>query len=153
MKTRKIILLAFTLGCVFTAYAVDAITNNNSKGEKSMVTVLNNADFLQKVYNYEANPKEWKFEGDKPVIVDFYATWCGPCKSLAPIMEEIAEEYNGKINIYKVDVDKEMRLAAVFGIRSIPTLLFIPKNGEPKLSQGVLPKDTLKEIIEKELLK
>lgn len=68
-------------------------------------------------------------------------------------MEEIAEEYNGKINIYKVDVDKEMRLAAVFGIRSIPTLLFIPKNGEPKLSQGVLPKDTLKEIIEKELLK
>ena len=116
-------------------------------------TQLNKDQFLKKVYNYEANPKEWKFEGDKPCIVDFFATWCGPCKALAPVLEELAGEYAGQVDFYKVDVDQAEDLAGAFGIRSIPTLLFIPLKGQPQITQGALPKQQLKEIIEKELLK
>ena len=135
----------------------NATTNeqsNKSKIEKKMAaTQLNKEEFLKKVYNYEANPKAWKFEGDKPCIVDFFATWCGPCKALSPVLEELAEEYAGKVDFYKVDVDKAEDLAGAFGIRSIPTLLFIPLKGQPQITQGALPKQQLKEIIEKELLK
>jgi thioredoxin 1 len=135
----------------------NATTNeqsNKSKIEKKMTaTQLNKEEFLKKVYNYEANPKAWKFEGDKPCIVDFFATWCGPCKALSPVLEELAEEYAGKVDFYKVDVDKAEDLAGAFGIRSIPTLLFIPLKGQPQITQGALPKQQLKEIIEKELLK
>ena len=128
--------------------------SNKSKIEKKMTaTQLNKEEFLKKVYNYEANPKAWKFEGDKPCIVDFFATWCGPCKALSPVLEELAEEYAGKVDFYKVDVDKAEDLAGAFGIRSIPTLLFIPLKGQPQITQGALPKQQLKEIIEKELLK
>ena len=128
--------------------------SNEPKTEKKMeATQLNKDQFLKKVYNYEANPKEWKFEGDKPCIVDFFATWCGPCKALAPVLEELAGEYAGKVDFYKVDVDQAEDLAGAFGIRSIPTLLFIPLKGQPQITQGALPKQQLKEIIEKELLK
>ncbi len=96
--------------------------------------------------------KEWIYEGDKPAIVDFYATWCGPCKRVAPILEELAEEYDGKIVIYKVDTDREPELAKAFGITSIPTLLFIPKAGEPQATQGALPKEAFKKAIEEFLL-
>lgn|SRR5574344_1178457 len=144
-------------GCVNATNKSETITNNqsnNPKTEKKMATThLNKADFLKKVYNFEANPKEFKFEGNKPCIVDFYATWCGPCKALAPVMEELAGEYDGKLDIYKIDVDQEEELAATFGIRSIPTLLFIPMSGKPQIVQGALPKQQLKEIIDKELLK
>ena len=109
---------------------------------------LTKTEFLNKVYNYEANPNDWKYEGDKPCIVDFYATWCGPCKALAPVLEELAKEYDGKIYIYKVDVDKEEELAATFGIRSIPTLLWIPKDGKPTVTQGAMPKTELKKMID-----
>lgn len=109
-------------------------------------------EFLSKVYNYEANPETWKFEGDKPAIVDFYATWCGPCKALGPVLEELAEEYGGKLDIYKVDVDKEQELSSVFGIRSVPTLLFIPRSGEPSMSSGAPSKPQLKKIIDEHLL-
>ena len=114
---------------------------------------ITKADFLAKVVNYEANPTEWIYLGDKPCIVDFYTTWCGPCKRLAPIMDELAKEYAGEIYIYKVDTDKEQELAAVFGIRSIPTLLFCPMKENPQIAQGALPKEQLKEAIEKVLLK
>ncbi len=114
---------------------------------------ITKAEFLKKVANYEANPTEWKYLGDKPCIVDFYTTWCGPCKRLAPIMDELAKEYAGEIYIYKVDTDKEQELAAVFGIRSIPTLLFCPMGENPQIAQGALPKEQLKEAIEKVLLK
>lgn len=114
---------------------------------------ITKAEFLKKVVNYEANPTEWKYLGDKPCIVDFYTTWCGPCKRLAPIMDELAKEYAGEIYIYKVDTDKEQELAAVFGIRSIPTLLFCPMGENPQIAQGALPKEQLKEAIEKVLLK
>ena len=113
---------------------------------------LTKETFLQKVFNYEQN-KEWKFEGEIPALIDFYADWCGPCKMIAPILEELAEEYKRKINIYKVDTEDEQELAATFGIRSIPSLLFIPLNEQPQMAAGALPKDALKDIIEKVLLK
>ncbi len=120
--------------------------------ENAKVVHLTKADFLAKVYNYEKNPSEWKYEGDKPAIIDFYATWCGPCKMIAPILEELAKEYDGQIVIYKIDTEKEQELAAAFGIRSIPTLLFIPKTGDPQVAQGALPKATLKKAIDEFLL-
>lgn len=114
---------------------------------------LTKAGFLEKVYNYEANPNEWKFEGERPAIVDFYATWCGPCKAMSPLLDAISQEYAGKIDVYKIDVDKEKELATAFGIRSIPTLLMIPAKEEPRVVQGALPKDQLKKVVDEFLLK
>jgi thioredoxin 1 len=107
-----------------------------------MTEHLTKETFLSKVFNYETN-KDWKFEGDLPCIIDFYADWCGPCKIVAPILEELAKEYDGKLDIYKVDTEKEMELASVFGIKSIPSLLFVPKDGQPQMAMGALPKDSL----------
>jgi len=115
-----------------------------------MLEHLTKESFLTKVFNYEAG-KEWKFEGTKPAIIDFYADWCGPCKMVAPILEELSREYNGKLDIYKVDTEAEQELAGVFGIRSIPSLLFVPLNGQPQMAMGALPKDTFIKAI-KEVL-
>lgn len=114
---------------------------------------MTKAEFLKKVYNYEANPNEWKFEGERPAIVDFYATWCGPCKAMSPVLDEISKEYADKIDVYKIDVDKEKELASAFGIRSIPTLLMIPAKEDPQVVQGALPKDQLKKVVDEFLLK
>jgi len=114
---------------------------------------LTKADFISKVMDYEKNPDGWNYIGDKPAIIDFYATWCGPCNHVAPILEEISDEYEGKIYVYKIDTDKEQELSAAFGIETIPTLIFVPLNGEPKMSQGAMPKSAFKEIIEDVLLK
>lgn len=116
-----------------------------------MAEHLNKQTFLEKVFNYEKN-QDWKFEGDLPAVVDFWAPWCGPCKMVGPIIDELSTEYEGKVNFYKVNTDEEQELGAVFGIRSIPSLLFIPKEGQPKLAVGALPKDSLKSAVEKELL-
>lgn len=113
---------------------------------------LNKADFLNKVANYETSPSEWKFLGERPAIIDFYATWCGPCKMLSPVLEELAAEYAGKIDIYKVNVEEEEELAGVFGVRSVPTLLFVPMEGAPQMAQGALPKNVLQEAIRNVLL-
>ena len=102
--------------------------------------------FKQKVFNFEAN-KEWKFEGDKPCMIDFYADWCQPCKMVAPILEQLAEEYDGKIDIYKVNTEEQQQLAGVFGVQSIPSLLFVPKDGQPQMAMGALPKDTFEKAI------
>ena len=107
--------------------------------------------FLSKVFDYEKN-REWKFEGELPCLIDFYADWCQPCKMVAPILEELAVEYKGKINIYKVDTEDQQELAGVFGIRSIPSLLFCPKDGAPQMAMGALPKDTFKRAIDEVLL-
>lgn len=129
-------------------------TAGKEKTEQKMGTVhITKAEFLQKVYNYEANPLAWKYEGTKPAIVDFYATWCGPCKALGPVLEELAGEYGDRLVIYKVDVDQERELAEAFGIRSVPTLLFIPADGEPSMSPGAPSKAQLKQIIDEHLLK
>ncbi len=111
-----------------------------------MTELLTKATFLEKVFNYEKN-KEWKFEGELPCIIDFYADWCGPCKMVAPVLEELSEDYKNKINIYKVDTEAEQELAAAFGIRSIPSMLFVPKNAAPQMAQGALPKHQFEEII------
>ncbi|WP_410055272.1 thioredoxin [Parabacteroides johnsonii] len=117
------------------------------------VQELTKAEFLKKVANYEASPNKWVYEGDKPCIVDFYATWCGPCKMVAPILEELAEEYAGKIDLYKVDTEKEEGLAASFGIRSIPSLLFCPMDGQPQMAKGAMGKADFKKAINEVLLK
>ena len=106
-----------------------------------MLEHLTSETFKQKVFNYETN-KEWKFEGDKPCVIDFYADWCSPCKMVAPILKELGKEYEGKINIYKVDTEDQQEIASVFGIRSIPSILFIPKEGQPQMSAGAMPKES-----------
>jgi thioredoxin 1 len=106
-----------------------------------MVEHLTKETFLNKVFNYEKN-KEWKFEGEKPCIIDFYADWCGPCKMVAPVLEELAKDYDGKLNVFKVNTEEEQELASAFGIRSIPSFLFVPADGQPQMAMGALPKET-----------
>jgi thioredoxin len=107
--------------------------------------------FLEKVFNFEQN-QEWKFEGNLPCLIDFYADWCGPCKMVAPILEELSKEFDGKINIYKVNTEEEQELAAAFGIQSIPSLLFCPKEGKPQMAMGALPKQAMTDAINEVLL-
>ena len=117
-----------------------------------MATVkLTTQDFKDKVFNYETE-SEWKYKGTTPAIIDFYADWCGPCRMVAPVLEELSNEYADKLIIYKVDTEKEMELSAVFGIQSIPSFLFIPTEGQPMMQPGAFPKKVFKEVIEKHLL-
>lgn len=120
--------------------------------ENYVVVQLTKAIFLEKVYNYEKNPKKWTFEGDKPCIIDFYADWCRPCKMVAPIMAELAEKYKGQITIYKVNTDQERELAQFFGIQSIPTVFFCPSVGDPQMAQGAMPKESYEKAITELLL-
>lgn len=112
---------------------------------------LNIETFKDKVFDFTKGG-DWKFEGDKPAIIDFYADWCGPCKMVAPILEDLSEEYEGKVDIYKIDTEVEQELAAMFRIRSIPSILFIPKDGQPMMQAGAMSAGGFKEVIEKELL-
>ncbi|OGR62759.1 MAG: thioredoxin [Elusimicrobia bacterium GWB2_63_22] len=102
--------------------------------------------FKTKVFDFEKN-NEWKFAGDKPCIVDFYADWCGPCKMLAPVLDELSQKYAGKLDVYKINTEEEQALAAAFGIQSIPSMLFVPMDGKPQMAQGALPKDALEKVI------
>lgn len=128
--------------------------NNKTKEETVMKTIeITKEQFLEKVVNYEKNPTEWKYLGDKPAIIDFYASWCGPCKMVAPILEELAAEYGDSIVIYKVNTEKERELSAAFGIRSIPTIVFAPMEGNPQVAQGAMGKGEFKKLIDEILLK
>lgn len=111
-----------------------------------MVEHLTKETFKEKIFNYEIN-KEWKYEGNIPCLIDFYADWCQPCKAVAPILEELMTEYDGKLNIYKINTEKEQELSMVFGIKSIPSLLFVPMEGLPQMTQGALPKDAFQKAI------
>ena len=126
----------------------DTIKANNELATKYLST----EDFKKKIMNYDEHPQEWVFEGNRPAIIDFYATWCGPCKMTAPIIERLARKYKGQIDFYKVDIDQERELAQIFGIRSIPTFLFIPIKGQPKAQMGAMQLADFEEIIESELL-
>jgi thioredoxin len=117
----------------------------------SPVVMLNNESFKKLVFNYEVN-KEWKYEGDMPAIIDFYADWCAPCRQLSPLVDEIAKEYAGKIVVYKVDTEKERALSQSIGITGLPTLLFIPAKGKPQVSMGLLPKESLVKAVNEILL-
>jgi len=116
-----------------------------------MTKQLTTEDFKNLVFDFTTE-KEWKYKGTLPAIIDFYADWCGPCKMVAPVLEELAKEYDGKVIIYKVDTEVEQELSAVFGIRSIPSFLFIPAEGQPMMQPGALPKNVFKQVIDEELL-
>ena len=160
---KKVGILALASLFIFTGMSCDSTAAEKSnKSDKEVmdtktvnpspiegkVIVLDEAAFKEKVWNYDANPQEWKFEGDLPAVVDFYADWCGPCKRVAPIMEKLAEEYNGKIVIYKVNTDHNRELSAVFGIKSIPSILFIPKKGQPAMQAGAMQESQYRDIFE-----
>ncbi len=121
------------------------------KGFDRMAEHLTKQTFLTKIFDYTKN-QDWKYEGELPSIIDFWAPWCGPCRMVGPVIDQLSEEYKGKVNFFKINTDEEQELAAVFGIQSIPSLLFIPKDRQPMMSVGALPKQALKDVIEKELL-
>jgi len=151
---RKII-ISISFGLVLLLSNCNAANPEKSTGANAPATgaviVLTNEVFKQKVFNYEIN-KQWKFEGNLPVIIDFYADWCGPCKQLSPRVEEIAKEYAGKIIVYKVNTDQERLLSQNMGIQSLPTLLFIPVKGKPQATMGAVPRETLVKAIHEVLM-
>ena len=163
---RKVLLSGLFIAAVFAAVLIfnkrsasnevsakniEETKKTEKNSNESNMEKLTKETFLKKVFNYEQN-KEWKYEGDLPCLIDFYADWCGPCKMVHPILEELAKEYDGKIVIYQIDTEVEQELAAAFGIRSIPSLLFCPKEGQPQMAQGALPKATLVKAINEILL-
>lgn len=128
-------------------------TGGEPASESGKPIHLTKAEFLTKVYDYEKNPNDWVYNGDKPCIIDFYADWCRPCKMVAPILDELAQKYDGKLVIYKINTDEERELASYFGIQSIPTILFCPVSGKPQMTQGALPKETFEKVVSEVLIK
>ena len=162
-KMKRLLLIVFTIAAIAMTgcsqnkqnnkdNTVATKTQNATTGE-GKVNYLTTADFKKKIMDYDKHPQEWVFEGSRPAIIDFYATWCRPCKMTAPVVEELAKDYQGKIDFYKVDVDKEQELAATFGIESIPTILFIPAKGKPTAQMGAMQKADFEEIIKSVIFK
>jgi thioredoxin len=144
---RKFFLIAMViLATAFTA-------NAQEEKKESQVKQLTYNEFLKKVWNFENNPNTFIYKGKLPAVVDFYADWCGPCRRVAPIMEKLAEEYDGRLLVYKVNVDQEKDLASAFQVKSIPMVLFIPLEGQPMMQVGALPEEGYKKVIEEQLLK
>lgn len=134
---------------LFLAVSFSVVLYFKSNKENNMGTIsISTEEFIKKVADYQTSPNQWKYLGDKPCIVDFYATWCGHCRTLLPILDQLAEEYQDKIYIYKVNVDNERPLSRAFKIKSLPTLFLCPMNGAPRIVQGALPKEQLKTLID-----
>lgn len=150
---KRKVLLSIVISSIFfvTCRSENRITSGTDKTSNTEVIQMTNETFKKMIFNYEVN-KQWKYEGTKPAIIDFYATWCGPCRQLSPMVEAIAREYSGKIIVYKVDTDKEPVLAQNLGITGLPTLLFIPAKGNPQASTGLIPKESLIKAINDVLL-
>ncbi len=124
----------------------------NTRNLKLMATKkMTAAEFRAEIFDYETG-NEWQFKGSRPAIIDFYADWCGPCKAVAPVLEELSEEYKDQVDIYKIDTDAEQELSGLFGIQSIPTFLFIPVEGSPMMQRGALPKNAFVQVITERLL-
>lgn len=160
MKQNSIMMIALAMSLAWMGCSQNKKVATASQSEKrkenvanipssapAEVTELSASDFRKEVMDYEAHPQEWVYEGSYPAVIDFYATWCRPCKMMSPVVEQLANDYVGKINFYKVDIDKQQELAAVFGIQSIPTFLFIPMKGKPTMQMGALQKEELERII------
>ena len=144
---KKTILIAIAiLAFGFTA-------NAQEKKEESKVKHLTYNEFLKKIWDFEKNPNTFIYKGELPAIIDFYADWCGPCRRVAPIMEELAEEYDGKLLVYKVNTDQERGLSAAFQVKSIPMVLFIPLEGQPMMQVGALPEEGYRKVVEEQLIK
>ncbi len=138
---------------VFAAMATFAINSEKKDKETAKPIELSTSEFLKKVHNFVKSPNDWSYEGDKPAIIDFHATWCGPCKQLAPTLSALAAEYGNEIYVYKVDIDREPDIARAFGIKSVPSLLFVPLGDSvPQMGQGNIPKKSLKKVIDEFLL-
>lgn len=151
---RRVIFSCLLAGIIFLTGQNIAFSKTNigdPPGKKAAIVHLTDETFRKMVFDYEKN-KEWKYEGTIPAIIDFYADWCSPCRQLSPVVEELANEYSGKIIVYKVDTEKESRLAQKIGISALPTLLFIPAKGKPQVSMGLLPKSSLVKAINDVLL-
>lgn len=145
--------MILTAGCSNTTGK--QTTENSTKTmvqEPGKVEYLTYDTFLEKVWNFEENPQNWVYEGDVPALIDFYADWCAPCRKIAPIMDKLAKDYEGKVKIYKIDVDKEQKLASVFQVRSIPSILFTPVKGQPMMQAGALTEEMYVKVIEEQLL-
>jgi len=146
------------LSILLLSFALSACSSNAEKGGanalpvEGQVSKLTAESFQRLIWNYKSNPSEWVFIGDKPVIIDFYADWCRPCKLIAPIMDELSKEYQGKVRIYKINTDEQRELAGLFNINSIPAVMFIPKNGKPQMSVGALQKEGYVDLIRNVLL-
>jgi len=144
---KKSILIAIAI------LAFGFAANAQEQKEESKVKHLTYNEFLKKVWNFENNPNTFIYKGKLPAVIDFYANWCGPCRRVAPIMEKLAEEYDGKLLVYKVNVDQEKELAAAFQVKSIPMVLFIPLEGQPAMQVGALPEEGYRKVIEEQLIK
>jgi thioredoxin len=165
MNNLKLLLSVVFIGCsiclsaqkaeeaVSVVNATVAGASDAAESDSGKVVFLGKADFLNKIYDYKKNPDKWVYEGKLPCIIDFYADWCGPCRKVSPILKELADEYKGKVLVYKIDVDKEKELAAVFDVRSIPAYLFIPADGMPQTGVGSLPREYFVKVINEFLLK
>lgn len=151
-KILTIVTFALINVLAFSANDGDKVKQDKKEVKSGEVIVMNKDMFLKDVFDYQTS-KEWKYKGDKPAIIDLYADWCGPCRMTAPIMKSLAKEYAGQIVIYKVNVDKEKELAALFNATSIPLFVFIPMKGDPQLFRGAANKATYKKAIDEFLLK
>lgn len=160
MKRTSFLIISILIITAFSCSSKSADEKNESEPKienkydnQGKVIQMNKSMFIDLVMDYENNKQNWNFKGQKPCIIDFYADWCRPCKIVAPIMEELAKEYEGKLNIYKVNVDQEKELAGVFQVQSIPSILFCPKEGNPAIQPGALSKEQYKQIIDEFLMK
>lgn len=147
---RKILASLIVL-CTFTTIAC-AQTANEGKEKEADVIQMDKQLFIDKVFDYTTGATEWEYKGDKPAVIDFYATWCGPCRMVAPILKDLAKEYGDSIIIYKVDTDKEKELSMAMGIQSLPTIVFIPQKGQPQVIIGAADKRTFRQAIDEVLL-
>jgi len=150
---NKKIFLSILISSMFfiNCKSENPVSSSPNGGNSSSIVMLTNETFKKLVFNYDVN-KEWKYEGDKPAIIDFYADWCAPCRQLSPLVDEIAKEYSGKIVVYKVDTEKEKALTQSIGITGLPTLLFIPAKGKPQVSMGFIAKESLVKAVNDILL-